>query len=633
MHQKKVSWSFKHFFLIVIVSSVLVHVILMDVMILNQLETQMIKSIESENTMITNVLGDKLAQFFSEPVEDLETISNAMVLHKSDGGQFSHALDLLNKNHAFSRISLVDENEKIIKTWPEEPYYDHLDMSRKGYLEQVSLKKGFFWSNTYFESLTGNNVIDLVIPYEKGYLIGTISLSKVQAYIAQLNLKEGATITVVDESGSYLAHSTPEKVIQRMKDPYVLSNQFQSQKTKDIVVDGNDMYAFSIPVKGTEWTIVAYYSKSSYSKPVRVLFENMLFTQIISVFVTIALLALGGLYFQQQINHILAFTKKIAEGDYTFKSPDTIFADFSALMKRFEVMANEIGGREEEIVMLNNTLEDRILERTQQLSVANEQLEKALVSLEETQFQLVQKEKMASLGVLVAGIAHEVNTPIGVCLTTSTFLTQQADFVREKYENEVLKKSELEDLFNHLDEAGMILYHNLQKAAELIGTFKQISQYQVPYDMEYVNLKGYIRSVLNEISERYETCALSVNIEDENLELLCYPTDLELILKNMVSNAMIHGLEGIDNPKIEIVVHDKNDEVVIAIVDNGRGIDEENMSKVFDPFFTTRRGNGGTGLGLHIIYNLITQRYNGIIECASQLGVGTSFTIRFPKQI
>lgn len=629
----RTTWSFRKFFFVVIMIAVIGQVAVNDWVMISQMEQQMMVSIEDENDMVTNTLSDMLTGFFNVPVQELLVMKNSFRLHEEEQESFEHAIEIMGTDNSFNRISEVSGKGVIVSTWPEDPYYIGLDISRNGYLEKLGMKEAFYWSKTYTEPVTGKSNIDLIVPYGDGYFLGTIDLSRLQAYISQLKIKEGAIVTIVDQGGGYLAHTDLKMVVQRMKDPFTLRRQVDAGTVADktIKIDGKQYYPFSAKVSGTDWNIVAYYDRESYRDPIGKMIRSMILTQLTSLMFAMLVIYLSGRYFQRQTDHLLEFTRRISDGDYMFKVSDSRFQEFKELLTRFEAMAGEIGGREEEILELNSNLEEKISERTDQLVQANTRLEQAMVDLKETQSQLLQKEKMASLGVLVAGIAHEVNTPIGVCLTTSTFLTQQGDLVREKFENGTLKNAELKEFFDILDESGELVYHNLQHAGELISTFKQISQSQSPYEMEPLEVKMYINSLVGELYSRYPEIHMEVISESDEILMVCYPSDMDLIIRNLVTNAVIHGCEGRDGSRVDVFIKMLPDGCRISVADNGKGIPESEINRIFDPFYTTRRGKGGSGLGLHIIYNIITQRYHGTITCSSVIGVGTAFDMFFPN--
>jgi PAS domain S-box-containing protein len=268
---------------------------------------------------------------------------------------------------------------------------------------------------------------------------------------------------------------------------------------------------------------------------------------------------------------------------------------------------------------LNDSLQAQILET-----------DRALQRLHETQGQLVQAEKMASLGNLVAGIAHEINTPVGIGVTAASHLRQEVKSMREAMTAGTLSKSMFEKFLSGFDQAGEILEANLFRAAELIRSFKQVAVDQTSEEKRRIRLKAYIEEVLVSLRPRLKNTPHQIQLEcPEDLEILTSPGALAQILTNLVVNALVHAFEPQRSGLMRILVAKTETGVRLEFEDDGRGIAPENLSKIFDPFFTTRRGQGGTGLGLHIVFNLVSQTLGGTIVAESPSGKGARFTMTF----
>ncbi len=277
-----------------------------------------------------------------------------------------------------------------------------------------------------------------------------------------------------------------------------------------------------------------------------------------------------------------------------------------------------------ELERLNMELEERVKSRTAAL-------EKSLDTLQKTQGKLVEKEKMAALGCLVAGVAHEINTPIGIGVTTISFLREQLEKVKEKYNTGSIRRSELESFLKSTDESTTAAYMNLKRAAELVGSFKRVAVDQTEETARTFNIIEYFEEVLISLGPRYKRTTHNVTLEgDKNLTINSYPGVLMHILTNILTNAMFHGFMGIERGIFSITVEKQDENVILTMSDNGVGMPPEVCNRIFEPFFSTQRGNGGTGLGLHIVYNLITQRLGGTVQCQSAPNQGTTFTIIIP---
>jgi PAS domain S-box-containing protein len=282
---------------------------------------------------------------------------------------------------------------------------------------------------------------------------------------------------------------------------------------------------------------------------------------------------------------------------------------------------------ESAMLALNQSLEQQVTETAR----TNRELGVAMERLKDTQAQLVQAEKLASLGALVAGVAHEINTPVGVGVTAASALQSRAVHLRELLQTDSLRKSDLDRFVAVADESTQIILRNLQRAASLIHSFKQVAVDQSSGERRRFALKGYIDEVLLSLRPRLKATSHAVEVEcAEDVMLDSYPGAIAQILTNLVTNSLIHGFDGLQNGHVRIAILPKGDRLTLKYSDDGRGIPAEHLSRVFDPFFTTKRGIGGSGLGLHIVYNLVTQLLGGTIQVISAPGQGASFLISLP---
>jgi predicted ATPase/signal transduction histidine kinase/tRNA A-37 threonylcarbamoyl transferase component Bud32 len=275
----------------------------------------------------------------------------------------------------------------------------------------------------------------------------------------------------------------------------------------------------------------------------------------------------------------------------------------------------------------NENLEQSVQQRTAELS-------QTLSELKATQKKLVESEKMASLGGLVAGVAHEINTPVGIGITAASLLAQKTTQFFETYKSGQMKRSQLEKFLDTALQSSSMVLSNLNRAADLIQSFKQVAVDQSTEEQRTFNLKQYLSEVLISLTPKLRTTQHQVEIRgDEAIALNSYPGTLSQIITNLVMNSLTHAYSPEDAGHLVFNFKQEGEQITFEYSDDGKGIPEEHLSKIFDPFFTTNRRQGGSGLGLHIVYNLVTQKLNGTIECESQVGVGTKFIIKLPSQV
>ncbi|PWC55791.1 PAS domain S-box protein [Azospirillum sp. TSO22-1] len=270
-----------------------------------------------------------------------------------------------------------------------------------------------------------------------------------------------------------------------------------------------------------------------------------------------------------------------------------------------------------------------------ELQTAKEAAERALSDLRAAQESLIQAETMASLGQLVAGVAHEINTPIGIGLTAATHVAETTGRVRERFEGGIIRRSDFIDYLGTVGEGAKLLVANMNRAAELIQSFKQVAVDQSSGGRRAFDLKTYIGEVLFSLRPRLKRTRLAVEVEcPEGLAMDSFPGALSQVLTNLTINAIVHAYAEGQSGTIRIIVEPHGtDEVELVFSDDGKGIPAEVLPRIFDPFFTTKRSEGGSGLGLHIVFNTVTQVLGGRVSVDSQVGQGTRFTLVLPRTV
>jgi signal transduction histidine kinase len=297
-----------------------------------------------------------------------------------------------------------------------------------------------------------------------------------------------------------------------------------------------------------------------------------------------------------------------------------------------EVQAHDLARAqvERDVRDLNEQLESKVRVRTQDLQASNLDLQEAIESLRRTQHQLVESEKLAALGGLVAGVAHEINTPLGICVTVASHLGEAVSRLQGAYQQGI-RRSDLERFLDDSRQAVDIINTNLNRAAELVRSFKQVAVDQGSEERRKLNAREYLGEVLTSLSPQLKRQRIAVELDcDAGIELDTYPGVLAQIVTNLAINASLHAFETQASPRIRLQGRQNETHFELRFEDNGCGMSSDVRSRIFEPFFTTRRGSGGSGLGLHIVYNQVTQQLGGEIRCASEPGQGSCFTLRMP---
>lgn len=260
-------------------------------------------------------------------------------------------------------------------------------------------------------------------------------------------------------------------------------------------------------------------------------------------------------------------------------------------------------------------------------------LEQAFNELTAMKDKLVETEKMAALGSLVAGVAHEISTPVGTSVTLASTLMDETRSLMTTVTTGQLKRSILNHYLEVAQESTNLILNNLNRAGELVQSFKQVAVDQSSLEQRTFFVKHYLEEVIVSLSPQFKKAAHTVTVEgDQAIAIHTYPGALAQVATNLMTNSLIHGYSQHQKGHLHFNVAQQNDQIVIQYRDDGCGIPPHILEKIFEPFFTTARDKGGTGLGLHITYNLVTQKLKGRIAVQSEVG-GTLFTIELPTTV
>jgi len=316
-------------------------------------------------------------------------------------------------------------------------------------------------------------------------------------------------------------------------------------------------------------------------------------------------------------------------------------------------LKKQVESKTKELEEINKTLEDKVLERTtllnesnlqlhdsmdelhvkqEELSDTNIALNRSFKDLKDTMTELVETRKNAALDRLVAGVAHEINTPLGNCITSISFLKRNCDQMSSDFESNKLRRSDLKDYLESNSESINITFNNLIKTTELIHRFKKISIEYTDDKIQIFSLRDLIENILLSYNHYFKEDFHEIEFYcPDDLVLYSFPGNFTQIFANLLSNSLMHGFEDSQHGtiNINIIVIDK--ELIIDYSDNGKGIRTDSFETLFEPFYTTKRGRGGMGLGLNIINNIVTYILKGSIRASNEPTGGARFIIKIPE--
>lgn len=453
-----------------------------------------------------------------------------------------------------------------------------------------------------------------------GIIKGVVPVSDITNCLSDVKLSEEGFILLLDNNKNIIyPDNNTSKLTGKTPDSYDFPTK-QSLANKGIFrghVLGIDSIAAYVQLEATMWSLMVVMPYAEF-------IEGAKKTIYTTILILLIVLAVSGIVFTLITNNItnnisnplkrfISFTDMIAKGKYSQITDISSTDEIGVLAKSFNNM----------LIELDKSQQARD-EHLEELKEINEYLK-------QSQAHLVQAEKMASLGHLVAGVAHEINTPVGIAYTLSSSIVKSTETILSAFNDKSLNSSQLKKYIDEVAQGNKLIFNNLHRTADLIKSFKMVSADQLTLDRRRFSLEDYIGEILFTLHPKTKKYQHNIEVScSKGLALDSYPGAFAQIITNLLMNSLIHAYDPGDKGTIAMSALPKGDEIIVEYKDDGKGISEENLKRIFDPFFTTRRGAGGMGLGLHIVFNIVTQTLGGRIECKSALGKGTAFVITIP---
>ena len=425
-----------------------------------------------------------------------------------------------------------------------------------------------------------------------------------------------------------------------------IDNKIKISYTKDLYIHSFTLFDTSYGDSTSLGTVYLYSDKNVIFQNVK---NNFFMILINSIIKTLALwfifLYLSNKYLTRPFFEIINTTnnvnyKRLENTKFLFNRKnknefDILKQSFNHMFYRLKNSYQKLDKEHHINIELNKNLETKIEERTYELQQNNDELEQindelhqTLNFLRQTQDKLIEAEKMASLSSMIVGVAHEINTPIGISLTGITHLNDITKNIEKDFKANTATKNEFIEFLDTTKKLTSTVTQNLINASNLIKDFKKVSIDKTNEVLVTFVAKEYLNNIIKSMRSKLEKKHITVNLLcEDDLSIRSYPGYFTQIFSNLIMNSFIHGFKNTQTGLITIEIKKINNKIELIYTDNGVGIKNENLSKIFDPFFTTDRRVGGTGLGLHIIYNIITSQLEGNIVCDSKEGQGVTFTI------
>lgn len=508
------------------------------------------------------------------------------------------------------------------------PAFLHMEIAATHFQDLVRPRKG-----SYFDAITGENSVQEVTSADRFIILddhgAVVADSAGEVSYGTPADPHANPLHFFDFLPKSLTISTDpafQEIILRMRRGESGHGQFQKDDKRHL--------ASYHPLPYFDWSLVAI-------RPYDALLEGRSDMELIrhailgagSAILLLSALTvwLGVGYIVRPLHALTAAAREIAGG-----KQDTPFPE---IFSRDEIghLAHSLRQMRQTIQTYQHDLELKISQRTEKFLGANMKLQETIEELESTREELVHREKMASLGRLVAGFAHEINTPVGIAIGSLSVIPEGVTDVRKMITQEEVDGELLDRHLAKLDEAARLGLSNLSRAAEIVSRFKRTSVDQSLESARLFNVREVIDDVVLSLQSKFKKTRIWIEtICPADISVYSQPGALGQVLTNLMMNSLIHGFDnGSQAGTIEIKVHfnDNNHHLLVTYSDTGKGMNAEVVKKIFDPFFTTARDRGGSGLGMYICYNIIRTQLKGTIECGSHPGEGTVFQIEFPVRV
>jgi signal transduction histidine kinase len=567
--------------------------------------------------------------------------------------QIQRFLDAAVAEGGFRAIYLVGENGRVAYSAAPESLRNArqnllgADLSRNPLFSSARALGRRVWSDRYLSPLSGEGTVGLAIPSGDQVLLGELALSAVHDAIRNTAEQLDYPVLVVDRAGEYV-------VGENVAEGDRLRNWAADLRTAPFKPEGDirEMSFSGAPYdtgivrsNKLEWTFMVANPAGHANPRVRVIFLMVLAGFAISLLLAIVLAPFWASPMTGALSDLIAQTRALTSGKFGRRVTRGPIQEFNQLASDMESMAEAVRQRQAELEQseerlvqtlqtlqsLNVELESRVERRTADLARANSELSAALETLKMAQGELVRSEKLAALGNLVGGVAHELNTPIGNGVMAVSTVYDHVREYRRRMESGLWRPT-LEAFVDRVERGSEIAVRNLERANELLTSFKQVAIDQASAQRRKFMLSEVVDEILLTLQPTFKRTPFKLRCQiPADLMMDSYPGPLGQVLTNLLTNALHHGFEGRARGQVDITAERQDDRTVcLEVADDGMGIAPDMLGRIFDPFVTSKLGRGGNGLGLHIVWNTVTAVLGGSISVDSTPDRGTRFRIILP---
>jgi signal transduction histidine kinase len=639
-------------------------IFLVLVAVLPALTIMLVTGYSLRHSAIRNAESAALRQIQSMAFQQEDIVEHARILlatlarahevqHLDAPGAQMLLEEMLSRNTSYVALALSDLKGSIIAVSPEDSF---ANIGQEPYFLEC-VERGRFAMGPYHPAPGARHhvVMEFAQPVTDregkalGVLVASFDLSYFGQVFAEAHMPEGSVFTLTDADGMRLTRfPETEKytwVLDLPRMVTVMSGEKQEGTFLEKGVDGiRRLYSFkrlSLPGTPLQGLMIRMGQPEdlALSAARRALAWNV-FSLVAATMLAVAAAWFVGEYtILNRLKRLIFAADSLGKGDLGTRTGldhdegelGRLAASFDRMALSLELHDNDRLRAEEEYCMLNADLEQRVADRTAELARANRELQAALENLRQAQSQLVLSEKLAALGGLVAGVAHEINTPVGVAISATSTMSDKNRHMADIYGRGEMKRSDLTEYLEATREGLEMSLLNLHRASDLIRSFKMVAADQISEERRSFNLREYVTQVLLSLRPKLKKTRHKVEVDcDEDLSVESYPGAFSQILTNFIVNTLTHAYDEGEAGVIRIEISRTDGTLNLVYSDDGRGMSPEVQERVFEPFYTTARSKGSTGLGLHIVFNIVTRTLGGTITCCSAPGHGTTFQVRVP---
>ena len=600
------------------------------------------KSHDISQQALAKSISGQVSIYLENAASNLQVLASLAAKQAQPRQTHFELLDVYTNSQVhFNTIYLTDKSGRIIdiglppeRSHLSENYLD-LDMSNYPIFQHVQQNQAESWSDVILSTVSGHLSVAYAIPVGEGVLIGEISVEELPKLAQDLAQQYNVTTMILDQNRQLIAHPDillSQQQINLSNLPLVLTAEQGKPLSQPFEFNHQELQGTATLIEKLNWMVIVAQPRDELEMEQAAINGILVASIVASIFIAAILAMFLAKVLISGFSNATSQAKELALGHYSIEPSPSHIKELHQLGLDLQTTGREIEQRELHIVQLNENLEQRVEARTEALKHSNKELKLALNNLKLTQEQLIQSEKLSALGSMVAGVSHELNTPIGNSLIASTTLAESTREIVNRSENNQLTKSSFDNYIHEVSQGSLILERNLNRASELIHSFKQIAVDQASAKRRNFEFRQHVNEVLMALHPMIKNTAVKIETDlPAEIYLDSYPGALSQIFTNLIQNALKHAFPN-NTGTIRITAEEQGEqELVITLSDNGIGMPEEMLNAIFDPFFTTKLGQGGSGLGLHIVHNLVTKVLQGSIEVESQLNVGTRMTLRLPE--